>query len=68
MLDLATYKWLENDFSRDGGQGGKKRMNHASDTFGCILVVHGGYCGEDKNTLDSFDIFDICNILLLYFE
>jgi len=58
ILDLGTKKWLENDFSRDGGMGGIKRMNHASDIFGCIMVVHGGFCGEEKRTLDDFALFD----------
>lgn len=38
-------------------------MSHASTLFGCVMVIHGGYCGEDKHTLDDFDLFDLCKIV-----
>ena len=66
IYDLFRDDWLQNDFSRDGGIGGKKRMNHASCVFGCMLVVHGGYFCEDKFLYSDFDIFDLGNLFFFY--
>jgi hypothetical protein len=36
-----------------------RRMHHAADVFGCMLVVHGGFSGEEKEILDNVGIFDL---------
>ena len=29
------------------------------------MVVHGGFCGESKETLDDFDLFDLDKMIWL---
>ncbi len=59
IFDMQRNDWHENDFSRDGVNGGKKRMNHASCIFGGMLIVHGGYFCEEKSLYSEFEIFDL---------
>lgn len=37
----------------------KRRMHHAADVYGCMLVVHGGFSGEEKLVLNDFAIYDL---------
>jgi hypothetical protein len=34
-------------------------MNFASTILGCVLVIHGGYNGEEKRVLQDFALYDI---------
>lgn len=37
----------------------KRRMHHAADVYGCMLVVHGGFSGEEKQILNDFAVYDL---------
>ena len=43
-------------------------MHHAADIYGSMLVVHGGFSSENKETLSDIAIYDISNFLLLIFR
>jgi hypothetical protein len=44
----------------------KRRMHHAADVYGCMLVVHGGFSGEEKDILNDVALYDLSiNKLLL---
>jgi len=43
----------------------KRRMHHAADVFGCLLVVHGGFSGESKMVLNDFSLYDLSKIILI---
>jgi hypothetical protein len=59
VLDLSTNKWIENDFSRDGSRSGLKRVHHAGAILGCVLIIHGGFCGEEKSLYSEMVLFDL---------
>eukprot|EP00347_Sterkiella_histriomuscorum_P019403 403341758 len=46
----------------------KRRMHHAADVFGCILVVQGGISGEDKSILSDFALYDLKRQSWLYLQ
>ncbi|CDW89123.1 kelch motif family protein [Stylonychia lemnae] len=61
---LENQKWTSDDFLPKDYDGElliapKTRMHHAGEVFGCMLVIHGGISGEDKDILDDFGIYDL---------
>ena len=34
-------------------------MNHVSALYGCLMLIHGGYTTENKQTLSDFNLFDM---------
>lgn len=45
-----------------------RRLHHGADILGNILVVYGGYAGEERCILGDFAMFDlsICLTLIFY--
>lgn len=50
-------------------------MHHAADVYGCMLVVHGGFSGEEKDILNDFGIYDLSKlnkgeiiVMIMYIE
>ena len=37
---------------------GKKRMHHAADIIGSLMLVHGGYSTESKKVMEDFAVLD----------
>lgn len=66
IFDPRTKFWESDNFitKEVGGvllEAPKRRMHHASDVYGCMLVVHGGFSTETKEILGDFSIYDIDN-------
>ena len=34
-------------------------MNHVSALYGSLMLIHGGYTTENKQTLSDFNLFDM---------
>ena len=64
LNNLASRIWETDSFIpyELGGvvlEAPSRRMHHAADVYGCMLVVHGGFSGEDKEILDDLGIYDL---------
>jgi len=53
------------DFSRDGNQENKKRVNHAAAIMGGMLVAHGGFNSDENYMYNQIEICDLSNLDLL---
>jgi hypothetical protein len=53
------------DFSRDGTQENKKRVNHAAAIMGGMLVAHGGFNSDENYMYNQIEICDLSNLDLL---
>ena len=67
-LSLTLYAggkyWDTDNFTKEeiGGitlEAPCRRMHHAADVYGCILVVHGGFSTESKDILGDFNLYDL---------
>jgi len=58
IMDIATMKWSDQDFSKDGKHDRLKRMNHCAAILGGMLVVHGGLNTEENYLYDQIELFD----------
>lgn len=64
---LDKKQWETDNFipyERDGImiEAPKRRMHHAADVYGCMLVVNGGISAESKQILNDFTIYDISKV------
>ena len=47
QFDTVTKRWFE-DKRQIKGTAPSKRINHAGDVLGCLLVIYGGFETEQK--------------------
>ena len=50
---------MDQDFSRDGTQENKKRVNHAAAIMGGMLVAHGGFNSDENYMYNQIEICDL---------
>ena len=63
-ITIGTKNWDSDSFTNQeiGGvtlEAPRRRMHHAADVYGCILVVHGGFSTETKDILGDFSLYDL---------
>ena len=59
LYNIVSRTWESDSFTpyEMGGviiESPIRRMHHAADVFGCMLVVQGGFSGEEKMCLSDF--------------
>lgn len=62
IFDTKLEKWWSSDEDIKEEKALRppaKRMNHAADLFGSLLVIHAGYNTEAKTVLEDFAAFDV---------
>ena len=64
LYNLATNEWVCQDFSRDGQQENKKRVNHAAAIMGGMLVAHGGFNSDENYMYEDIEVLDLSKELL----
>ena len=62
FINVATNEWVGQDFSRDGIQENKKRVNHAAAIMGGMLVVHGGFNSDENYMYNQIEVCDLSKI------